>query len=87
LSSSCAAVSYDSVIHRRGAPWDSEGLWMASSEARARLFNFVCIEPFHRLWTKHGLTEDDLIRLENEILASPRKGMRSAGPAASGSCG
>jgi hypothetical protein len=47
---------------------------MSSSEARTRLFNFVCIEPFHRLWTKHGLTEDDLIRLENEILAAPRKG-------------
>lgn len=47
---------------------------MSSSEARTRLFNFVCIEPFHRLWVKHGLTEDDLIRLENEILAAPRKG-------------
>lgn len=47
---------------------------MASSEAQARLFQFVCIEPFHRLWTKHGLTEDDLFRLENEILATPRKG-------------
>ena len=47
---------------------------MSSSEAQTRLLNFVCIEPFHRLWTKHGLTEDDLIRLENEILAAPRKG-------------
>ena len=47
---------------------------MSSSEARTRLLNFVCIEPFHRLWAKHGLTEDDLIRLENEILAAPRKG-------------
>ncbi len=47
---------------------------MSSSEARTRLLNFVCIEPFLRLWAKHGLTEDDLIRLENEILAAPRKG-------------
>ena len=47
---------------------------MSSSEARTRLFHFVCIEPFHRLWVKHGLTEDDLSRLENEILAEPRKG-------------
>ena len=47
---------------------------MSSSEAQTRLLNFVCIEPFQRLWTKHGLTEDDLIRLENEILAAPRKG-------------
>ncbi len=43
-------------------------------EAQTRLLNFVCIEPFHRLWTKHGLTEDDMIGLENEILAAPRKG-------------
>ena len=47
---------------------------MSSSEARTRLLNLVCIEPFHRLWVKHGLTEDDLIRLENELLAAPRKG-------------
>jgi hypothetical protein len=47
---------------------------MSSSEAQSRLLNFVCIEPFQRLWTKHGLTEDDMIGLENEILASPRKG-------------
>jgi hypothetical protein len=47
---------------------------MSSSEAQSRLLNFVCIEPFLRLWTKHGLTEDDLIQLENEILAAPRKG-------------
>jgi hypothetical protein len=52
---------------------------MSSSEARTRLLNFVCIEPFHRLWTKHGLTEDDLIRLENEILAAPRKGDEVSG--------
>jgi hypothetical protein len=47
---------------------------MLSSEAQRRLLNFVCIEPFLRLWTKHGLTEDDLIGLENEILTAPRKG-------------
>ena len=47
---------------------------MSESEARTRLLNFVCIEPFHRLWEKSGLTEDDMIRLENEILAAPRKG-------------
>lgn len=47
---------------------------MSSSEAQTRLLLFVCIEPFQRLWTKHGLTEEDMIRLENEILASPRKG-------------
>ncbi len=47
---------------------------MASSEARTRLLNFICIEPFHRHWSKHGLTEDDLIRLESEILAAPRMG-------------
>jgi mRNA-degrading endonuclease RelE of RelBE toxin-antitoxin system len=46
---------------------------MSSSEARTRLLNFVRIEPFHRLRAKHGLTEDDLIRIENEILAAPRK--------------
>jgi hypothetical protein len=47
---------------------------MSTSEARSRLLNFVCIEPFHRLWTKNGLTEDDMIGLENEILGAPRKG-------------
>jgi hypothetical protein len=47
---------------------------MSPSEAQTRLLNFVCIEPFHRLWTKYGLTEDDMISLENEILAAPRKG-------------
>jgi hypothetical protein len=52
---------------------------MASNEARTRLLNFVCIEPFQRLWTKCGLTEDDMIRLENEILASPRKGDEISG--------
>jgi hypothetical protein len=52
---------------------------MSSSEARTKLFNFVGIEPFPRLWAKHGLTEDDPIRLENEILASPRKGDEIAG--------
>src|ERR1700722_5703968 len=54
---------------------------MADSEGRTRLLNFVCIEPFHRLWEKSGLTEDDMIRLENEILAGPRKGdeIRGAG--------
>jgi len=36
---------------------------MSSSEAQTRLLNFVCIEPFQRLWTKHGLTEDDMISL------------------------
>lgn len=47
---------------------------MSSDEVQTSLLNFVCIEPFHRLWTKHGLTEDDMIALENEILAGPRKG-------------
>jgi hypothetical protein len=47
---------------------------MSASEARTRLLNFVCIEPFHRLWANYGMTEDDMIRLENEILAAPRKG-------------
>ena len=54
---------------------------MSENEAQTRLLNFVCIEPFHRLWEKSGLTEDDMIRLENEILATPRKGgeIRGAG--------
>ena len=52
---------------------------MSSSEAQTRLLNFVCIEPFQRLWTKHGLTEDDMISLENEILAAPRKGVEIPG--------
>ena len=54
---------------------------MSANEARTRLLNFVCIEPFYRLWEKSGLTEDDMIRLENEILAAPRKGdeIRGAG--------
>ena len=47
---------------------------MSADEARTRLLNFVCIEPFHRLWARFGLTEVDMIRLENEILAAPRKG-------------
>jgi hypothetical protein len=47
---------------------------MSAGEARTRLLNFVCIEPFHRLWAKLGLTEDDKIRIENEILAAPREG-------------
>jgi len=47
---------------------------MSSSQAQTRLLNFVCLEPFQRLWTRHGLTEDDMIGLENEILAAPRKG-------------
>ncbi len=47
---------------------------MSSSNARARLLNFVYIEPFQRLWNKHGLTEADLIGLENEILNAPCKG-------------
>lgn len=47
---------------------------MSSSEAQTKLFSFVCIEPFQRLWIKHGLTEDDMIGLENQILAAPRKG-------------
>jgi hypothetical protein len=47
---------------------------MSSDEVQTSLLNFVCIEPFHRLWIKHGLTEDDMICLENEILAGPRKG-------------
>ena len=38
---------------------------MSSGDAQTRLLNFVCIEPFQRLWARHGLTEDDLIRLEN----------------------
>ena len=65
-------------VTRPGLPPAADGLagfeQQVLSEARTRLFNFVCIEPFHRLWMKHGLTEDDLIRLENEILAAPRKG-------------
>ena len=52
---------------------------MSSSEAHNRLLNFVCIEPFLRLWTKHGLTEDDMISLENEILEAPRKGVEIPG--------
>jgi hypothetical protein len=60
---------------------------MSSSEARTRLFNFVCIEPFQRLWSKHGLTEDDLIRLESEILAAPRKGDEIRGSGGSASSG
>jgi hypothetical protein len=47
---------------------------MSESEVRTRLLNFISIEPFHRLWEKSGLTENDMIRLENEILAAPRKG-------------
>ena len=47
---------------------------MSADETRTRLLNFVCIEPFQRLWAKYGLAEDDMIRLENEILATPRKG-------------
>src|SRR5271157_616084 len=57
----------------------SRGLRMSSSEAQTRLLNFVCIEPFQRLWTKHGLTEDDMISLENEILTAPRKGVEVPG--------
>ena len=54
---------------------------MSENEARTRLLNFVCIEPFYRLWEKSGLTEDDMIRLETEILTAPRKGdeIRGAG--------
>jgi hypothetical protein len=47
---------------------------MSTNGARTRLLNFVCIEPFDRLWTKYGLTENDMIGLENEILVAPRKG-------------
>jgi hypothetical protein len=47
---------------------------MSTTDDRTGLLNFVCIEPFHRLWVKYGLTEDDMISLENEILSAPRKG-------------
>jgi hypothetical protein len=47
---------------------------MSAGEVRTRLLNFVCIEPFHRHWARLGFTEGDMIRLENEILAAPRKG-------------
>jgi DNA-binding transcriptional regulator YiaG len=57
---------------------------MASHEAQSRLLNFVCIEPFHQLWTKHGLTEDDMIGLENEMIEGvgegEARGMASSNP-------
>ena len=54
-------------------------LMSSRAEAQTRLLNFVCIEPFQRLWTKHGLTEEDMIGLENEMPRHASQGCRDRG--------
>jgi len=71
LAACCRDVSTEETTRE---PVRCMELRMSSSEARTRLLSFVCIEPCQRLWTKHGLTEDDMIGLESEILAAPRTG-------------
>ena len=37
------------------------------------LLRFVQIDPFPRLWAKHGLTDEDLRALEIGIMAAPER--------------
>lgn len=52
---------------------------MAAGRARSRLLHFVCLVPFMRKWEKLGLTEDDMIALENMLLDNPDRGDTVAG--------
>jgi hypothetical protein len=55
------------------------GKLMTRGETGRELLNFIAVEPFWRLWERSGLNEDDMIALENVILANPRKGDLVAG--------
>jgi len=39
-----------------------------------QLLRFIEIEPFTRLWKKHGLGDDDLLGLQYQIMLAPESG-------------